>query len=276
MKTIDLYEAFGIDRGDAIAGYLECYRHTPMSEMKPRIHPAILIIPGGAYCMVAEHEGAGIAHQFLAMGYDCYVLQYDVAPHCYPTQLLQAGMAMAYLRDHAKELYLDEKHIAVMGFSAGGHLSGSISLLWDDQALCAIPGENARLRPDAAVLCYPVVTSDERYWHEQSIRNFCGDKVPFENYSLEKRVRKDAPPVFLWTTSQDNGVPVQNSILLYSALQEAGVGAELHVFEQGWHGLATADDECIDPSVAPFAYHVAHWKQLACEFLRGHGFVINA
>ena len=270
---IDLYEACGVDRGDAMQGYLECFSHVPMKIVPKRVHPAMLIIPGGGYGMVSEREAEPIALQFVAKGYDCFVLWYDVAPHCYPTQLLQAGMAMAYLRDHATELAIDENHIAVMGFSAGGHLAGTISLMWDDPELCAIPGENVRLRPDAAVLCYPVVTSDERYWHEGSIRNFCGDKVPFEKYSLENCARKDAPPVFIWSTSEDSCVPVQNSIKLYSALQPLGTGVELHVFERGWHGLSTADRETNDAQEEMCA-HVQNWKELAAEFLRAHGFAV--
>ena len=96
MMKIDLYEAFGMPRGEARQGYLTCYTHTPMREMaRRRTHPAILVIPGGAYAMISERESEPVALQFLARGFGCFVLTYDVAPLHYPVQLLQAGMAMA-------------------------------------------------------------------------------------------------------------------------------------------------------------------------------------
>ena len=274
MKKIDLYEAFGVPRGEALQGYLTCYTHTPMREMaRRRTHPAILVIPGGAYAMISERESEPVALQFLARGFDCFVLTYDVAPMHYPVQLLQAGMAMAYLRDHAAQLGIDGGHIAVMGFSAGGHLAGCLTLLWDDRALLPL-GDRARLRPDAAVLAYPVVTSDKAFWHADSMRNFCADAVPLEAYSLEKHVRSDAPPVFLWATAQDRLVPVQNTLLLYDALLRASVSAELHVFGQGDHGLSTADAE-INDGLEELCAHVAHWLDLATEFLKAQGFAVK-
>lgn len=272
----DLYEYFAMERGDAEKGYLTAYLHADLTEMKKkRVRPAMLVIPGGGYTCVSQREGEPIALRFFAEGYNCFVLEYDVAPRCYPTQLLQAGMAMLYLRREAAQLGVDGTHIAAVGFSAGGHLTGCIGLLWDDPALRAAFGaECEKICPDALVLAYPVVTADERFYHGGSFRNFCGGRVNAQDYSLEKSVRRGAPPCFLWATTTDDCVRVENSLLLYTALKDAGASVEMHLFEKGWHGLATADAEVNDALPAPEA-RVREWLPLALSFLRTHAFEVQ-
>lgn len=276
VRKVDLFGYFGLDRGEAEKGTLTAYLHADLTELKKkRVRPAMLVIPGGGYCSVSQREDEPIAVRFFAEGFDCFVLHYDVAPHCYPMQILEAGMAMLYLRREAAAFGIDR--IAAVGFSAGGHLAGCISFLWDDPALKAAFGDECRLiRPDAAVLCYPVVTSDERFWHEGSFRNFCKDKVPFETYSLEKRVHGEVPPCFLWATTTDDCVPVENALLLYGALKRAGGEAEMHLYEKGWHGLSTSDIEVYDEPDDPFYARTAGWFGLAVSFLRAHGYVVRS
>ena len=138
-ETIDLYEYFSFEREGVKAGTLTCFRHGDMTEMRTKkIRPAILVIPGGGYGFVSQREGQPIAMRYFADGFDAFVLNYDIAPVSYPAQIVQAGMAMLYLRREAKNLDIDAEHIAAVGFSAGGHLLGCISLLWDDPALKAL------------------------------------------------------------------------------------------------------------------------------------------
>ncbi len=275
-KKIDLYSEFGLERDGAVSGTLTLYRHADLTELsKKRLRPAMLVIPGGGYSMVSQRENEPIALAFYAQGFDCFVLEYDVAPHSYPVQLLEAGMAMLWLRRNAKALSLIENCIGVIGFSAGGHLAGCLSYLWEDAALRkAFGDECARIRPDATILSYPVITADERYWHKGSFVNFCGKRASFADYSLEKAVTPSAPPCFLWATSEDNDVPVQNSLLLYEALLKAGVSVEMHLFEKGWHGLATADIE-VNNELYPFMSRVKEWIPLAVSFLQAHGFEVE-
>lgn len=279
VETIDLYEYFHIPRGGAKGGYLTAYRHGQLVSSDKKIRPALLVIPGGGYAMVSDREGEPVALRYFGAGFDCFTLDYSVAPKHYPAQILQAGMAMLYLRREAAALDLDGQHIAAVGFSAGGHLCGCISLRWDDAALVQAFGKEAceAIRPDASIFAYPVITSDERYTHAGSFINFCGDKVRAEEYSLEKNVRPNAPHSFIWSTSEDEAVPPENALLLYSALHRAGVTAELHIFEKGCHGMSLCNIEtswCDEPS-APISGHNAHWIEMSQEFLAEHGFAVH-
>ena len=278
-EKIDLYKWAGVERKGEEKGYLYSFRHMVVTEMNVRkMCPAILILPGGGYCFVSQREGEPIALQYLAQGFDCFVLDYDIAPaHRYPVPLVQAGMAMMYLRREADKLNIDGEHIAAIGFSAGGHLCGCISLLWDDPALKAMWGEECeRIRPDASVYSYPVVSSDKAVAHVGSFDNLCADLVDRKDYSLDKKVRPSAKPSFIWANSPDDCVPVENSILLYSALHKAGVPAELHIYADGWHGMATCDEEVNEGDVSdPMFRHIRTWIPVSVEFLKRFGFVVK-
>ena len=224
-ERIDLYAYFGIRREEEREGRLLSYRHPQFAELgERRVRPAMLVIPGGAYAFWSERgRGARRPCAIMRRGFDCFVLEYDIAPVSYPAQILQAGMAMLYLRKEAEALSIDPAHIAAVGFSAGGHLCGCISYLWDDAALRAAFGEEcARIRPDAAILSYPVISADKEVAHADSFRNFCGDAVSPQAYSFEKHIRLAAPPTFVWATSQDALVPPQNALLLCAALLRQG------------------------------------------------------
>ena len=133
------------------------------------------------------------------------------------------------------------------------------------------------MRPDASLLCYPVVTADERCWHRDSFYNFCGgDAAKFSAYSLEKHVPADAPPVFLWSTNEDVCVPPENSVALYAALRRAKIPAELHIFEEGWHGMSVADLESNADYAGQRPYRRAErWVDLSLDFLSAHGFAVE-
>ena len=272
LEKIDLYEYFRTERTEEIKGFLHAYRHGDMTEMPKRRRPALLLFPGGSYLHVAERESEPPALWYFGKGFDVFILEYDTAPLHYPTQIVQAGMAMLYLRREGKALNLKDK-IAALGFSAGGHLCGCISFLWDDPALSDRFGnECEKIRPDAAVLSYPVVTSDKEYIsHRGSFDNFCGDAVSPQKYSLENKVRSSAPPCFLWANAEDACVPVENSLLLYEALISSGVSAEIHIFEKGGHGWSLCNEEVLK-GITPAVKHARRWVQMSVEFLRGHGF----
>ena len=227
---------------------------------------------GGGYSFVSEREWEPVALYYYGRGLDAFVLDYNVAPDCgYPTLLLEAGMAMLYLRREGERLSLDGR-IAAPGFSSGGHLCACIALLWDDRVLQEAFGEEcAAIRPDAAILAYAVLSSGPSCWDEETFVNFCGTEAPYEAYSPDRVVRPTAPPVFLWATVDDAAVPIENSIRLFRALCRAGVSAEYHAFEKGEHGLSVCSEEVLR-ACTPESEHIRHWLQLSVEFLQAHGF----
>lgn len=221
---------------------LHCYLHEDLTK-----RPAILVIPGGGYGVVAEVEGEIVAQKFFDMGYQTFVLTYTTnLLHMMPLgkqPLKEAARAVRMLRKYAQQWNLSNQ-VMVCGFSAGGHLAASLCVHYQDPELQEPEWEAFSCRPDAAILCYPVITSGE-YTHAQSMDALLGRNASAEDWmymSLEKQVTKETPPCFLWQTAEDEIVPVENSFLMAHALQTAGVLYAYHLFPKGPHGMSTADE----------------------------------
>ncbi len=234
-------------------------------EHAPR--PCMLVIPGGGYRMVSPREGEPVALAFVRAGYNACVLHYSVRPddNCPilgDTPLLEAAAAIRYIRDHAEEWGIDPNRISVCGGSAGGHLAGSIGILGSDSS--RVPGaEDGKCRPNAMVLCYPVITGGEKAHHD-SLGNLSGhwEACPQRDpWSLEKLVNQNTCPAFIWAPVTDDCVPVENSLLMANALQNAGIMYELHLYSRGWHGICLADKEVgtVEPDVATWLPMCLNW-----------------
>ena len=159
--------------------------------------PCLLVCPGGGYAMVSEREGEPIALCFLPQGFNVFVLRYSVAPHRFPTQLLEVAAAMQLICQKAEEWNCDTDKIAIMGFSAGGHLAGHYSNRYNGPEVRQYFPQG--VKPAASLLCYPVVTAGE-YAHLGSFLNLLGhepDEKEQADFSLEKMVTDDTPPAFL-------------------------------------------------------------------------------
>lgn len=283
IKQIDLYENLGIPRSEgASGGYLICYIHEQAEEFCiGRQRPAMIIAPGGAYCYISQREGEPVALAFLERGYNSFVLKYSIRTAKHPTQLIEGAMAIAYVKSHAAELYVDPDHVAMAGFSAGGHLAAMLATIYADSVVKETLGDSAALaRPDAVVLSYPVITSDRHVSHGGSFDNLTGDNKELREYlSLEKRVDKDSVPAFIWCTADDDSVPSPNSMLLAYAYYEARVPFELHIFETGVHGLALANRETTVIGSDWLGMHriddrIAEWVDMAAAWLKRRGFEI--
>lgn len=210
---------------------------------KPR--PCVLVCPGGGYQCRAGHEGTPFAHLFGLLGMYSGVIHYRVSPNRHPAPFADVARAIRYVRANAATLGVDPNRIALMGFSAGGHLASTVGLqpeLWldpdDDLA------KTVSARPDRLILGYPVVSAMEDF-HQGSVENLLGvERVKEESvrrqFSGELHVTKDSPPAFIFHTANDNAVPVQNPLRLAVAYADAGVPCELHVFKEGVHGVGLA------------------------------------
>lgn len=250
--------------GDAPRPALDAYL---LASSEPR--PAVLVLPGSGYRHCSPREAEAFAVRFNAAGWHSFVLWYRCAPSRHPAPLLDCGRALTLIRGRATEWRIDPQRLAMLGFSAGGHLALS-QTLFRESGFAAAPGiDSALARASALALGYPVVSSGE-YAHRGSFDALLGANPSAETLSLlslEKHISADLPPVFIWHTLADQAVPVENSLLLAAALRRAGVPWELHIFPEGKHGLALAAEEtaCGDP--ANINLHTAQWFPLCLRWL---------
>ena len=206
--------------------------------------PAVVVCPGGGYGHLAMgHEGKQIAAWLNSIGVTAAVLDYRHRGKGYghPAPLQDAQRALRTVRANADAWRVDPARTGVLGFSAGGHLASSVSVHHDAGAPeHADPIERQSCRPDFSVLCYAVLAFDQPFTHKGSQRNLLGEDPPpalVAEMSSERHVDEATPPTFLWHTTADRAVPVENSLAYYAALRRAGVPCELHCFEQGRHGV---------------------------------------
>ena len=275
LKFVKLYEYFDQVQPSGGTGTLMCYLQDTPQSLMPRRRPAVLIIPGGGYNHVSQREAEPVALRFLARGYQAFVLDYSVSPIQFPVQLQEAAMAMAYIRQNAGDMEVDPAMVAAIGFSAGGHLCGTLGTMYDCPEVAHI-GSAALLRPDALGLCYPVAVS----WgptHEGSFQCLCGeDPALRQRVSLDRLARPDMPPVYLWHTFDDGTVPCRNSLVLAQALEAAGVKIALRLYLHGRHGLSTADEQAYAMSDVPqISPDIPLWPEEMMGFFRELGLKIR-
>lgn len=204
--------------------------------------PMVVLCPGGGYNHLSDREAESEALQFLAMGCHAAVLHYSVAPAIYPVQLTELAWSVKLIREHVAEWHVEEEKIVVQGSSAGGHLAACLGMFWTEEWLqkAVLASSADEIRPDAMLLCYPVITSGE-YAHRGSFEKLTGgDEKLSEKLSLENCVNANTPRTFLWHTFTDGSVPVENSLLLVSALRRQNIPTEFHLYPKGHHGLALA------------------------------------
>ena len=237
-----------------------------------RRRPAVIVCPGGGYKLTSDSEAEPVAIRLNSLGFHACVLRYSVAPKRFPTALTELAQTLCLLRTNADAWHIDPHRIFVMGFSAGGHLAASLGVFWQEELLRRVGPPNL-LRPDGLVLCYPVITAG-KYAHRGSFQLLTGETDEcsplWEPLSLERRVTKNTPPCFLWHTVDDDTVPVENSLLMASALQAQGVPFELHLYPHGVHGLSLANEET-GPSPQQVVPACQNWVDMAARWMRDLG-----
>ena len=251
---------------------LELFLPYNMSEMgrENQKRPCILVCPGGGYGMCSQREAEPIALNFLNEGFNAFVLTYSCAPHRFPTQIREVAAAMELIYENAEGWNCDTEKIAIIGFSAGGHLAAHYSTMFDCKEVREVFPNSKSV--NASILSYPVITADKAHYHGGSFMNLLGHDIETpeeENYfSCERNVDKNTPPAFIWHTASDNCVPVKNSMLYAEALMNNNIPVELHIYPFGCHGLSTCDRETNSDISTEIAYdsqwlpEVKNWLKL--------------
>ncbi len=231
--------------------------------------PAVVIFPGGGYQRLAfDKEGVAAARWLNELGVAAFVVKYRMVEYGHPAPLLDGLRAVRHVRANAATWGLDPERIGVLGFSAGGHLAGSVALrsAFTHSDLADDPKGRVSARPDFAILLYPVVTMEDPHTHKGSREALLG-KDPSEKtrreHSLEHQVGSSAPPLFLVHGSGDQSVPVENSLMLFEAALPKSPKSELHIYQTDRHGFGLLPDEG----------SVSFWPEAAEQWLRYNEFV---
>lgn len=255
---------------DYAALYLCLLDNSP--EMLTEERPMIIVCPGGGYHFTSDREAEVIALQYLAMGYHAAVLRYSVAPARFPAAIMELGRAVALIRANAGEWYVNRNQIVVTGFSAGGHLAASYCTFWNQAWMAEGLGVTSEsLRPNGAILSYPVISSGE-YGHQGSFKNLLGEDYEKrkEEFSLEKYVGEQVPRTFIWHTYEDQLVPVQNSLMYADALVKNHIPVEFHLFEKGVHGMALGNRQTASTALnTTTAAPCSAWIEMVHKWMEG-------
>jgi acetyl esterase/lipase len=224
----------------------------------------MLICPGGGYGSLSSREGAPYAQWLNQQGIAAFVLQYRLGSSGYrhPRMLEDVARAMRLVRFHAAEWKLDPKRLGIIGSSAGGHLASTLLTHFDaGQTDAADPVDRVSCRPDLGVLCYPVITMGDKT-HRGSRENLLGKNPSpalIGELSNELRVTGETPPCFIFHTSDDTTVPVENSLEFAAALRRAGVPFELHIYQHGSHGIALGAASQDPAQMHPWTRECQRW-----------------
>ena len=267
-----LHERVYLDKTDD-----RVYIDTYVANDRTVLRDAMLVIPGGGYHNVCtEREGEPIALAYLAKGLNCFVLNYRVGQDgdTYPKQLIDASRAILHIRENSEKYSIDPSRVFAVGFSAGGHLAGSLALLSDDPAVLSTLGiSEGENRPNAVVLAYPVTTAMMNT-HLGSFVNLTGktfdeiDEKTRVKLSLEENVKQSSPPAFIWHTAEDAVVPIAGSFALAEAYTRVGAPVMLHVYPYGPHGLALSNKFTSRGNTATEQPLAEGWVDASVEFLK--------
>jgi acetyl esterase/lipase len=230
---------------------------------------AIVICPGGGYGgLMMDYEGTDEGLYFQEHGIAAFVLKYRLPTHGYrhPDPMADAQRAIRLVRSHAADWKIDPAKVGIMGFSAGGHLAATVDTHFDSgNPQAPDPVDRHSCRPDFALLVYPVISMKDGITHQGSKANLLGphpDPAQVQSLSNETQVTAQTPPTLLVHAQDDDDVPIENSRLMLSALEKAGVPSALQYYPHGGHGFGFGPKKPNAP---------AGWLDKACAWFKAQG-----
>ena len=250
--TLTVYVPDAVTWRLALGNNIDGYSDAHVNTKEDHLRPGILLCPGGGYGHLSGRESEPIALQFLSSGYRVFVLHYSCAPHRYPTQLIEVAAAMELIHQNASVWNCDTGKIAIMGFSAGGHLAAHYSTCYDCPEVRAVFPSSKAIQ--ATILGYPVITTE---YKGITFENLAGHELQTEEelrkFSCDQLVTDRTPPAFLWHTFLDDAASVVNTLRYAEALYRHRIPAEVHIYPYGPHGMATVDEETCTEIPSPVA-----------------------
>ena len=263
----EYYDFLGQNDADPVLEIYLPYNMTEMNRQNQK-RPCMVVCPGGGYWACSQRESEPIALHFLPEGFNVFVLTYSTTPHRFPTAMREVAAVMELIYKNADEWNCDTEKVAIIGFSAGGHLAAYYSNMYDCKEVReAFPESKA---VNASLLSYPVITADPKVAHKGSFENLLGhypEGEELEYFSCDCQVDENTPPTFIWHTAEDTCVPVENSLRYATALTRNKVPVELHIYPFSYHGLSTCDKQTIDNLDKNIIYNSA-WLDNAKKWLK--------
>ena len=266
-----LYEKTGLE-GEGSEVCLSCYIADKIGDFK---RSAILVIPGGAYHGIStDREGDAIAMAFMPYGFNAFVLEYSVTSNSdkpFPAQLIQASKAVKHIKDNAEKYGIDPEKVFAVGFSAGGHLCGSLGTMWNKKEIYErVDMPYGYNKPAGVMLIYPVIST--KYYDSGTFQNLL-KKTEITDAddclsSIDKNVTEESSPMFIMHTSNDQAVDVRHSVALAAALSEKRIKFELHIYPDSPHGVALGNEitacgneKWINTSIAKWVENAVEWSK---------------
>ncbi len=269
VKRLELKDYFPFLGEDDKNPVLDIYLPDEVMNRPDFKRPCMVICPGGGYGKCTPREAEPIALNFIPDGFNAFVLYYSCSPRRFPTQLREVAAVMELIYNNADEWKCDTGKVSIIGFSAGGHLAGHYSTMFDCPEVREVfPQSKA---PNGSILSYPVISAEIGKCHEGSFKNLVGhyplSEEEMHKFSLEYCVKENTPPAFIWHTAEDDVVPVYSALSYAKALSEHKIPFELHVYPKGWHGIATSDIQTMDKDY-DFTVYNRVWMDEAKKWLK--------
>ena len=250
--------------------YLDSY----ISDNRSIIRDAMLIFPGGGYSYCSEREAEPIATAFLSKGFNCFVLNYRTSDtDRYPDQLIDASRALIHIKDNADRYNINPERVFAVGFSAGGHLLGTLATVdTRPEAYEALGVPKKRLSLAGMILSYPVITAFAPT-HGNSFVRLSGKQYEDlteeekKRLSVETHINENSPPAFLWHTAEDRAVPLDGTIAVAKKYLELKRPVSLRIYPYGPHGMSLANSQTSNSDPRAEDAIVARWVDEAAEWV---------